>query len=134
MLFPVSSESVDYCSTMIVVVRVSNFRLAPDALGDDPVDGEGHWHLMDSGVQLAATGDTWYPVPADEPLSAGRLFFTAELVDNNHQSFDPKIQSNLVEFNVADGPDCVGGAGPDAAAKARAVSAPAVSAPASGGR
>jgi hypothetical protein len=109
MLFPEASETAEYCSTLIVVVGVGGVALAPDSVGADAVDGEGHWHLLDGGSHIGSTGDAWFTIDGSEALADGRHFFSAELVTNDHQSYSPKIESSLIEFEVLEGPDCLGG-------------------------
>jgi hypothetical protein len=108
-LFPASDESVVYCPELIVVVSIDGYELDPDSVGADPVEGEGHWHLMDSNANLATVTDHWFVIEGEQALSAGRHFFTAELVTNDHQSLDPAVVSALVEFNVDAVEGCVGG-------------------------
>jgi len=126
--FPSSSETLHYCSTMIVVVDVLGFQLEPDALGDDAEAGHGHWHLLDGGVYVDSTGDPWTAVQGDLALADGRHFLTAELVNNDHQPLEPAVTSNLVEFDVVEEVDCVGGTTSDAADVAATAAAAAAAA------
>ena len=112
-LFPTSDESVRYCSSLIVVVGVHGIELAPESLGGDPLAGQGHWHRLDGGTYVVSTGDPGAAVEGDLALADSRHFFSAELVGNDHQSFVPPVTSPLVEFEVQDGPGCVGGATAD---------------------
>lgn len=115
-LFPASDESVVYCPELIVVVDVEGFTLDADAIGGENVEGEGHWHLLDSNAHLLTSTEEWLAVDGEKALSSGRHFFTAELVSNDHQSLPEPVVSNLVEFNVADQDDCLGGVTQTAAA------------------
>lgn len=108
-LFPASDESVVYCPELIVVVDVEGFTIDADAVGGENVEGEGHWHLLDSNAHLFTVTEEWVAVDGENALSPGRHFFTAELVNNDHQSLAEPVVSNLVEFNVADQEDCLGG-------------------------
>lgn len=109
LLFPVADEAVRYCSELIVVVDVQGIELTPEAVGGDPVDGQGHWHLLDNETYVVSTAETWAAVQGELALTDGRHFFRAELVQNDHQSFDPPVVSGLLEFEVAQQEDCVGG-------------------------
>lgn len=108
-LFPASDESVVYCPELIVVVRIDGYDLDPDSVGAEAVEGSGHWHLLDSNSHLATVTDHWFVIEGEQALTTGRHFFTAELVANDHQSLDPAVLSDLVEFNVDAVEGCVGG-------------------------
>lgn len=108
-LFPASDESVVYCPELIVVVRIDGYELDPDSVGADAAEGSGHWHLLDSNAHIATVTDDWFVLEGELALSAGRHFFSAELVANDHQSLDPAVVSGLVEFNVDAVEGCVGG-------------------------
>lgn len=109
-LFPVSDESLVFCPEMIVVVAIEGYALDPDSVGGAPVEGSGHWHLLDSNAHLGTSTDEYFALEGKLALTAGRHFFTAELVTNDHQSLDIPIVSDLVEFNVDEVEGCLGGA------------------------
>lgn len=113
-LFPESSTSARYCATFMVAVDVDNFVLSEEHYGGDPVEGEGHWHLLDGNDVVQPTFEEYAFIPAEAPLADGDHVLKAQLVGNNHQPFSPDIYYQ-VEITVLDGVDpesgemCVGG-------------------------
>lgn len=101
-LYPESSDEdgTVYCSTFMVVVDIDNFVLSED-VGGTNVDGEGHWHLMDSETYLTATAEEYAFVPGDKALATGRHEIVAVLANNDHQLLDPET-SYLIEVDVGE--------------------------------
>ncbi len=59
----------------------SNFRLAPQNVSGDHVDGEGYMRLYIGGEEVARLYETWYEMP---PLPAGSHEIRVELRSNDH--------------------------------------------------
>lgn len=120
-IFPESSSTVYYCSTLMVAVHIQNFVLSAEHTGGDPVDGEGHWHLYDGADYLGQTYKEYLFVGESKALSEGEHVLVAELVQNNHQPFDDDIfyqAEILVDDTPPDDPEteavetCLGGTAP----------------------
>ncbi len=58
-----------------------NFTFAPASAGHDPVEGEGHAHLMINGEKVARLYDRWYHIPN---LPIGKHDVVVTLNANNH--------------------------------------------------
>lgn len=115
-LFPYSSQVDTFCPTMVVVVDVTGFTLAPDSIDQDEVDGEGHWHLMVDGEYIGNSGDNYFLVDDTLALESGRSHaLSAALRTNQHNELDPDITSGEIEIIVDDVDGCLGGVGRDAA-------------------
>ena len=97
-IFPDSDDDKVYCSTFMIAVQIDDFEVVP-ADKDAPItEGIGHWHLLDEGQKyLIAITDQFYFLEA--PLEDGRRGLYAELVAENHQSYEPRIL-NFAEFTV----------------------------------
>ncbi len=109
-LFPYSTQDDVFCPTMIVVVDVDGFTLSPEGIDGDEVDGEGHWHLLVNGEYI--TNSTYEYLVLDDSiaLAPGRTHtMQATLRSNQHQELDPDVSSRVIEFQVEDSSDCLGG-------------------------
>jgi hypothetical protein len=89
--WPPSETSVTNCS--FIVTEMHGVDFAPVAMpGNDPVDGQGHYHL------LWGTGYT----PCDRPYclisfkQSAAVQVTAQLVQNNHSAYEDE-QGDLYE-------------------------------------
>ncbi len=114
-----SADELLICPMFTVVVEVDNFELSHEHYGEDPVDGEGHWHLYVDDPDLdepqAAVADPYASPSA--ALAPGFHSVYVQLVQNNHlplpdSAVDPDNASNVhaVEIMVTDDMmNCVGG-------------------------
>lgn len=99
-LFPDSDDEKVYCSTFMVAVEIEDFEVVPADQTATTTEGVGHWHLLDEGQKyLSANTDQFYFL--DTPLEDGRRGLYAELVAENHQSYEPRILY-FAEFTVDD--------------------------------
>lgn len=99
-VFPDSDDEKVYCSTFMIAVQIDNFELLPANKDAEVVEGLGHWHLLDDGQNYITTVvDQFYFYST--PFEDGRHGLYAELVAENHQSFEPRIL-NFAEFTVDD--------------------------------
>ena len=97
-VFPDSDDSKVYCSTFMIAVQIDNFELIPANADAETEQGVGHWHLLDEGQTYIDTViDQFYFY--NTPMEDGRHGLYAELVAENHQSFDPRI-IHFAEFTV----------------------------------
>jgi len=72
----------------VVGVSAENFTLDPDGLGTDPVDGEGHYHVLVDGLYNTASGEssaTLFGVPPGEHT------VRVQLAENNHEDYEPLV-------------------------------------------
>jgi len=88
--------TVDFPLT--VTVDIQNFILEPSLVGGDPEEGHGHWHLNIDGAYYDYSAYDSLEVASG--LTPGSHTFQAELVNNNHTSLDPPVQSQLVTVDV----------------------------------
>lgn len=113
-LFPISSQEVAYCPTLPVVVSAQGFDLSEEGIDQDPVEGQGHWHLEVNGEYLGNSGTSTFYLGPELALESGRSHaLVAKLRTNDHQPLDPDVSSTEVEIRVEDSATCVGGVGPD---------------------
>lgn len=82
---PVPSLSIevleDPMSGWNLHASVENFRLAPEHVSTDPVDGEGHMHLYIDGEKITRLYGEWYALGT---LSPGEHQVRVELSANDH--------------------------------------------------
>ncbi|MBK9365207.1 MAG: hypothetical protein IPO67_12100 [Deltaproteobacteria bacterium] len=100
-----------YCNEFMMVVDIDNHILNPGFYEEElePVEGEGHWHLVYPAGNVDALGMPYAWVTGE--LVPGRYPFTAQLVENNHTPL-LGAQVDVVELDIdGDDPDCIGGAG-----------------------
>ena len=96
------------CPTFAVVVDVDNFVLDPDHYGDDPIFGEGHWHLHVDDPEFTAAARAAETQPwatLTSPLEEGFHVIGALLVQNNHfplAAEDRGEDRTVVEIEVRD--------------------------------
>lgn len=69
-------------SSVQVKVRTNGIDLAPDAIGDAPVDGEGHYHYYVDGSAAGESADDSFLVT---DLVPGNHEISARLFQNDHQ-------------------------------------------------
>lgn len=99
-IFPDSDDDKVYCSTFMIAVQIDNFELLPADQNAETTAGVGHWHLLNNDQDYIDTViDQFYFYGT--PLENGRQGLYAELVAENHQSFDPRIV-HFAEFTVDD--------------------------------
>lgn len=60
---------------------VQNFRLAPEHVSTEPIDGEGHMHLYIDGTKITRLYGEWYHLGV---LAPGDHHIRVELSANNH--------------------------------------------------
>lgn len=80
-------------------VAVENFRLAPENVSTDHVDGEGHMHLYIDGVKITRLFGPWYHLGQLEP---GEREIRVELSSNDHSAmtYEGDIIDDTVTVNV----------------------------------
>lgn len=61
----------------------ANFRLAPENVSTEHIDGEGHMHLYVDGVKIMRLYGEWHQLP---PLAAGVHEIRVELSSNDHSA------------------------------------------------
>jgi len=66
-------------------VGFSDFALAPAAAGDAHVPGEGHFHLLVDGLEIARLYAEWYRLPA---LAAGVHSIVVTAYTNDHRPYE----------------------------------------------
>lgn len=100
-VYPESSQTEVYCPTFLVVVDIEGFTLSP--IVDEPVnvEGEGHWHLLDSADYITAADKEYVEIPGGKALSAGTHSLVATLANNDHQPLDPVVAYSI-EIVVGD--------------------------------
>ena len=64
-------------------IRTTDFRIVPENVSTEHVDGEGHMHLYVGGEKLSRIYGEWHHVSA---LGAGRHDVRVELSSNNHSA------------------------------------------------
>ena len=77
-----------------------NFRLAPENVSTDHVDGEGNMHLYIDGVKVTRLYGEWHQMP---PLAAGVHEIRVELSSNDHSamSIDGTIVDDSATLEVS---------------------------------
>lgn len=100
-VYPESSQSEVLCPTFMVVVDIEGFTLSPIVDGAANVEGEGHWHLLDSATYLTAADKEYTFIPESKALTAGSHSLVAALSYNDHQPLDPPVAWS-VEILVGD--------------------------------
>ena len=73
----------------------TNFRLAPENVSTEHVDGEGHMHLYVDGVKITRLYGEWHQLP---PLAAGVHEIRVELSSNDHSAM--AINGTIVDDTV----------------------------------
>lgn len=71
-----------------ITVTVANFTLAPDKIGQPPVTGEGHWHVLVDGTYVGASGTLTGLAP---DLSAGTHTIRVQLANNDHSALGSPV-------------------------------------------
>ncbi len=74
---------------------VENFRLAPENVSTDHVDGEGHMHLYIDGVKISRLYGMWYHLGQLEP---GEREIRVELSANDHAAMT--YEGNIIDDTV----------------------------------
>lgn len=74
----------------------ANFRLAPENVGTEHVDGEGHMHLYIDGVKVMRLYGEWHQLP---PLAPGVHEIRVELSSNDHSAM--AVDGTVVDDTVA---------------------------------
>jgi len=79
----------------------TNFRLAPENVSTEHVDGEGHMHLYVDGVKVMRLYGEWHQMP---PLTAGVHEIRVELSSNDHSamSINGVIVDDTVTLEVSE--------------------------------
>ncbi|MGD9890036.1 MAG: hypothetical protein AB7U18_01910 [Dehalococcoidia bacterium] len=87
-----------------VVVRVSNFTLAPEAVGRPDVDGEGHIHVMLDGMNMGVLFNfytsTEFTLPGDA-IAPGEHTLIFDLASNTHMDFANTVQQITINYQPA---------------------------------
>ena len=78
----------------------TNFRLAPENVSTEHIDGEGHMHLYVDGVKVMRLYGEWHEMP---PLAAGVHEIRVELSSNDHSAMaiDGTIVDDTVTLEVS---------------------------------
>ncbi len=78
----------------------TNFRLAPENVSTEHIDGEGHMHLYVDGVKIMRLYGEWHEMP---PLAAGVHEIRVELSSNDHSAMaiDGTIVDDTVTLEVS---------------------------------
>ena len=107
LLFPTSTEDVEYCSDLFVVVDVDSLAISTANYDGDPVAGEGHWHLYIDGELIKTVVDSW---TFATDIEDGLRSLVVSLHENDHAliEIDGVSFQDTVEIQVADGEGCVG--------------------------
>lgn len=79
-------------STVGVRVQVTNFTLAPEAIGGANVAGQGHWHVLLDGVFLQPVGTDSFSLTG---LTVGSHAIKAELHNNDHSAVSPAVEATV---------------------------------------
>ncbi|MCK6501866.1 hypothetical protein L6R53_00435 [Myxococcota bacterium] len=105
-LFPQTRDDVVICPEFVIVVDVEGMELVDFRENPDNVEGQGHWHLFDSGDYLAAYVDDWGLVTLENDGSVESHILTVELAQNDHTELGISATTEILV-----GPDdCIGGA------------------------
>jgi hypothetical protein len=107
LLFPTSTEDIEYCSDLFVVVDVDSLSISAAHYDGTPVAGEGHWHLYIDGDLIKTVVDNWTLMTG---LEDGLRSVVVSLHENDHAliEVDGVTFQDTVEIEVADGEGCVG--------------------------
>jgi hypothetical protein len=87
------SGTVLYGDTADLAVTLANFTLAPGAIGQAPVMGEGHYHIFVDGAYLTFTASTSYTLTG---LSIGSHNVTVVLYNNDHSPLAIRVAATTV--------------------------------------
>jgi len=88
-------------STVTVRVLVTNFTLAPGAIGGANVAGQGHWHILLDGVFLQPVGTDSFTLTG---LTVGPHAIKAELHNNDHSAVSPAVEATVNVTVAAEAP------------------------------
>jgi len=78
-----SLAQTDTPGLFAISVEVTNFTIAPDKVDLDPVDGEGHMHLLIDGTKVERFTELEWEVQVPE----GEHLVEVELSANNHSAY-----------------------------------------------
>ena len=79
-------------STVTVRVQVTNFNLAPGAIGGANNPGEGHWHILVDGSLIQPVGTESVNLAG---LALGQHTIKADLHNNDHSPVTPLVESTI---------------------------------------
>lgn len=84
-----------------VEVQTTNFQFTPDAVGREPVVGEGHAHLYLNDEKIARLYSSWYHIPE---LPPGTYTLRVTLHGNDHSMFIQANQPIAAEATITSSP------------------------------
>jgi hypothetical protein len=104
-LFPQTRDDVTICPEFVMVVDVEGMELVDYRETPEHVEGQGHWHLFDSGDYVAAYVDDWALISLDNDGAVESHILTVELAQNDHTEIGVSATTEILV-----GPkDCIGG-------------------------